>query len=141
MYEKDEYMKFREKLQRFGAGRNGADQLYQFLMWLCLILLLINLFVGSWILSLIELTILGYATFRLFSKNLFRRQQENRAFLKFWKRIRDWFVLCKNRFRDRKTHIYRKCPACRRMLRLPKINKGTHTVCCPCCGNRFDTNV
>ena len=65
---------------------------------------------------------------------------ENRAFLRFFGKIRGWFVLQKNRFRDRKTHIYRKCPGCRRTLRLPKI-KGDHTVCCPCCGKKFQVKV
>ena len=32
------------------------------------------------------------------------------------------------------------CPACRKVLRLPKI-KGAHTVCCPCCGKKFQLKV
>ncbi len=133
-------MKFRERFWRFWNGRNGADQLYQLLMWVILALMLINLFVGSLIFWLFNLALLGYATFRLLSRNLYRRQRENQAYLKLLSRIKGWFVLNKNRVRDRKTHIYRKCPSCRRVLRLPRI-KGSHTVCCPCCGHRFQTKV
>lgn len=134
-------MRLREKLWRFWSGRNGADQLYQLLMWLVLILMIVNLFVGSWIFSLFNLAVLGYATFRLLSRNISGRQRENQAYLRLLAGVKGKFKLCRNRFRDRKTHIYRKCPACHRMLRLPKINRGVHTVCCPCCGNRFQTNV
>ena len=134
------YMKFRERFWRFRSGRNGADQLYQLLMWVILVLMVINLFVGSLIFWFVNLALLGYATFRLLSRNLYRRQRENQAYLRLLSRIKGWFVLNKNRIRDRKTHIYRKCPSCRRVLRLPKI-KGMHTVCCPCCGHRFQTKV
>lgn len=133
-------MKLRERFWKFWSERNGADQFYQFLMWLLLVLMLINLFVGSLIFSLVILALLCYATFRLLSRNRYRRQRENQAYLHLLSRIKGWFVLNKNKVRDRKTHIYRKCPSCRRVLRLPRI-KGTHTVCCPCCGNRFQTKV
>ncbi len=134
-------MRFWERFRRFWFGRNGADQLYQLMMWVSLVLLLVNLFLGSLLLSLLELVILGLATYRLLSRNIYRRQLENQAFLRLIGGVKNQFKLMRNRFRDRKTHIYRKCPSCRRMLRLPKIAKGKHTVCCPCCGNRFQTNV
>lgn len=133
-------MKFRERLYRFWKGRNGSDTLYRVTVWVILILTVANLFLHSPILLGIEAALLIWSTFRCFSKNLPARQRENRAFLRFFGRIRNWFVLQKNRIRDRKTHIYRKCPACRKILRLPKI-KGAHTVCCPCCGKKFQLKV
>ena len=133
-------MKFRERLYRFWKGRNGSDTLYRVTVWVILILAVANLFLRSPILLGIEAALLIWSTFRCFSKNLPARQRENRGFLRFFGRIRNWFVLQKNRIRDRKTHIYRKCPACRKILRLPKI-KGEHTVCCPCCGKQFQLKV
>ena len=133
-------MRFREKFIRFWYGRNGADQLFQLMMWVSLILSIGNLFAQTWILNVAVLVFLGLATFRLLSKNRYRRQKENAVYLGILSKIKGWFKLCKNRFRDRKTHVYRKCPKCKNVLRLPRI-KGAHTVCCPCCSNRFGTKV
>ena len=47
--------------------------------------------------------------------------------------IKGFFVLRKNKFRDRKTHVYRKCPHCKAQIRLPKV-KGEHKCACPKCG-------
>lgn len=55
-------------------------------------------------------------------------------------KIRATFRLTKNRFRDRKTHVYRKCPYCRAVLRLKKI-RGKHRAACPRCGKSFDVKV
>lgn len=133
-------MKFHERLYRFWRGRNGSDTLYRITVWVILILAVVNLFLRSLILTGVTLALLIWSTFRCFSRNIPARQRENRAVLRFFGGIRNWFVLMKNKFRDRKTHIYRKCPACRKVLRLPKI-KGDHTVCCPCCGKKFQLKV
>lgn len=133
-------MNFRNWLYRFWDGRNGTDTLYRVTVWGILILSVVNLFLRSLILLGVELILLIWSCFRCFSKNIPARQRENRAFLRFFGAIRGWFVLQRNRIRDRKTHIYKKCPGCRRVLRLPKI-KGRHTVCCPCCGKRFQVKV
>ena len=66
---------------------------------------------------------------RIFSRNIVKRRAENQRFVGFFK-------LWKNRFKDRKTHVYRKCPTCKAVLRLPKA-KGKHNVVCPRCKNRF----
>lgn len=67
---------------------------------------------------------------RMFSRNIAKRRRENEKFCGFFK-------LWKNKIRDRKTHVYRKCPSCKAVLRLPKA-KGKHTVVCPRCKNRFE---
>ena len=43
----------------------------------------------------------------------------------------------KKKYKDRNTHMYKKCPKCKQKIRLP-LKKGEHTVKCPNCGNRFD---
>ena len=133
-------MRFRDRFWKFWYGRNGADQLYQCLMWTCLGLLMLNMFLGSVIIYILEIGLLSWATYRAMSRNIYQRQRENQAFLRFFSRIRNWFRLMGNRWRDRKTHIYKKCPKCKNTLRLPKI-KGSHTVCCPCCSDRFKIDV
>ncbi len=131
---------FRERLARFMAGRYGMDQLYHFLLVLCFILIVINIFVGSLIISLVEFIIISYSIFRVMSRNIYKRQQENARFLKLTDKPKKFFNLQKCKHRDRKTHIYKKCPSCHNNLRLPK-EKGKHTVVCPCCKNRFDVKI
>ena len=74
-------------------------------------------------------TLVAFIFGRMFSRNIVKRRAENEKFVGFFKR---W----KNKFSDRKTHVYRKCPSCKAVLRLPKA-KGKHNVVCPRCKNRF----
>ncbi len=131
---------FRERIARFMAGRYGIDRLYHFLIALCFILIVVNLFVRSFVISTLEFALLIYATWRVLSRNVYKRQQENLKFMKIAEKPTAFFKLIKCKFRDRKTHVYKRCPACKNNLRLPKV-KGKHTVACPCCQNRFDVRI
>lgn len=131
---------FRERVARFMYGRCGYDELSRALWYLCLVLLIVNLFCELLIIALIETALMIYAIYRMMSKNLAARSRENAAYLKFAGKIKGFFTLQKNKHRDRRTHVYRKCPSCRNTLRLPKI-KGEHTVNCPCCHTRFDMKI
>ncbi len=132
-------MKFREKLIRFMYGRNGFDRLCLGIVWTALILSVLNLFIHSFIIWVLEYVLILWCIFRALSKNIYKRQRENQKFLKIWGKIKGFFKLQKNRFHDRKTHIYRSCPHCKSNLRLPK-RKGKHTVRCPKCNLRFEIN-
>ncbi len=131
---------FRERIAEFMMGRNGIDTLYHFLMILCIALIIVNVFVGSLILSILETAVLVYAIFRAMSRNVYKRQRENEIFLKIIGKPKAFFKLQKCKSRDRKTHVYKKCPSCKNNLRLPKV-KGKHTVVCPCCKGRFDVKI
>lgn len=133
-------MTFSERVYRFMQGRNGPDDLYHLLSATSIILMLINIFVNSFIVTLIYLSLFAYAVFRVLSKNVCKRRAENAKFVSLRTRLFDFFKLRSNMWRDRKTHIYKKCPHCKKTLRLPK-KKGEHTVKCPCCGERFDIKV
>ena len=74
------------------------------------------------------------------SRNVYKRQEENRKFLKLFEKPKKFFELQKCKRRDRKTHVYKKCPSCKNNLRLPKV-KGKHTAVCPCCKTRFDVKI
>ena len=128
---------FRERVYRFMLGRNGTDTLCTTLTVAAFILLLIELISGWAWLSIPSLALLLYSNFRAFSRNVAKRRRENAAFCGFFRRIRGFFKLQKNKWKDRKTHIYRKCPSCKSVLRLPRA-KGKHTVNCPRCHNRFE---
>ena len=130
--------KFKNKLARFFYGRYGADTLNNvltgiYLSWL-ITFSIVDIFVNSIIFSiigwLVTVAIFALVMFRMMSRNIYKRRRENEKFCGFFK-------LQRNKFRDRKTHVYRKCPSCSAVLRLPKA-KGKHTVVCPRCKNRFD---
>ena len=134
----------RERFARFMAGRYGADALYYTLIVTCLVLIIINAFIlnhiATLIIALVENALFFYAIYRFLSRNVYKRQRENLAFLNFIKKPKKHINLIKCKFRDRKTHVYRRCPSCRNNLRLPK-QKGKHTVVCPCCKARFDVRI
>ena len=118
-------------------GRYGYDALSKTLLWvyagLLLVYTVLSVFVDSPLLYLanilISFSLIFYILFRTMSRNIAKRREENAKFLGFWK-------LRKNKKRDRKTHVYRKCPKCRAVLRLPR-SKGKHSVRCPRCNERF----
>ena len=78
----------REKFQRFMQGRYGADELSRFLTMVGLILIVVNLFFRSVLLSYVVLAILIYCYYRMFSRNYSRRYAENQKFLSWRNRLR-----------------------------------------------------
>ncbi len=127
----------REKFYRFMIGRNGADQLSRFLTYVALALIILNLFVGSTVLWLLGLAALVWAYFRMFSKNVARRREENGKYLplqyKLTQRFRDW----RDRQKQRRDYVFFRCPSCKAMLRVPR-GKGRIRVTCRKCGNAFE---
>lgn len=123
-------------LRKFMAGRYGVDQLSSTLVTISLILLVTNIFVRNQILYTIGFVILFYSYFRIFSKNINKRYQENMHYLNASKPIRQKINKLKNRISSLKTHRYYKCPQCSQELRVPR-GKGKVNIKCPKCGNKF----
>ena len=130
----------RERLARFMAGRYGIDRLYYFIIAIYFILTVTNVFIKSVTIFVIETVLLFYAIYRIMSRNIYKRQQENEKFIRIFEKPKKFINLQKCKKRDRKTHVYKKCPSCRNNLRLPR-EKGKHTVVCPCCKHRFDVKI
>ena len=118
----------------------GIDNLYFVLFGVATALLILNLFLHSWIVWIIEVAVIGYMIFRTFSTKKAKRAAENDAFFGFIRKIGGFFKFQKRRFQDRKQYIYKKCPKCRAVLRLRR-EKGKHTAVCPACHNRFEVKV
>ncbi len=133
-------MKLKEKFIRFMYGRYGADELYRFLTVVFYILFIINLFLGSYILATAVTALLIFMTYRVFSKNIVKRRAENEKYLVLKRRFDNYVKLRKNKWRDRKTHVYKKCPHCGAVLRFPK-KKGKHSASCPSCNGEFNVKV
>ncbi len=132
--------KFTDKVQRFFYGRNGNDKLNNFIFFLYLVLLIVYLFVHHISLIIIATILLIINIYRMLSKKLYVRQKENAIYIKITSSIKRPFLRFFHRIRDRKTHVYKKCPNCKRVLKLRKV-KGTHTVKCPICANHFNIKI
>ncbi len=128
------------KFIRFMQGRNGPDQLYMALLVAYVVILFVNIFLDTWVLSLVMWAVLVLAMFRVFSKNVYRRRAENQKYLALRGKIGGFFKLTGNRIRDFRTFRYHKCPHCKAMLRLPR-RRGKHTARCPRCGGSFEVTV
>lgn len=124
-------------LQNFMRGRYGFDDFSFFLVILFLIFSLSSTIFQSSILYLISVVLLVYAYFRIFSKNVFKRSQENAKYLRYTDPIRFFFHDLKQSWKDRKTHKYYKCPNCKQKLRVPK-GKGEIIITCPKCKTKFE---
>ncbi len=130
----------KDKLVRFMAGRYGVDQLYNALIIVCFVLAVINAFIGSTIIYTLMTLFLFWSFFRPLSRNIYKRRAENEKYLKLIKPIKSKISLTIRRIKEIKTHRFRKCPKCKKVLRLPR-KKGKHTVVCPCCHNEFEVRV
>lgn len=124
-------------MKKFMQGRNGPDQLGQFVLSIGFLLSLINLFLKSNILSSIILVLLIYALFRTFSKQTYKRRQENIQFAKRMYPYSQKVYQCARRLQERKIYKYFKCPNCKQTLRVPR-GHGEITVTCPKCHHQFD---
>lgn len=129
--------KFIDKMYKYMNGRYGVDDLYRFLLIICLIIIILNMFIDSDILSIVELLVFGYAIYRTLSKDRYRRSKENKKYLEIKDKVDSYFKYVKRRYTDRNTHMYKKCPKCRQKIRLP-LKKGKHIVKCPKCRERFE---
>lgn len=130
-------MKFGDRYIKFMKDRYGIDELYKFLLLICFVLLIINTFVSNNIIRLFEVLLIVIIFYRYMSKNIKLRKKENDKYLEIKDKIIKLFDYNKKKYKDRNTHMYKKCPKCKQKIRLP-LKKGKHTVKCPNCGNRFD---
>ena len=121
-------------------GRYGNDSLNYALFALYIFLAFINLFARKSGILLVMLTLIVIALVRAFSRNIYTRVKENNRFLKVWNPVKAWLRLQYDRFRERKTNVYRKCPGCKAIIRLPR-RPGKHTVRCPKCGVAFEVQI
>lgn len=132
--------KLKTSFMNFMRGRYGVDSFYKFLLWVYIVTVVVNIFAGSLILHLFATFIFIYMFFRVFSKNIYKRQAEN---IKYWnlrEKVRKFFNLQKNKWKFRKTHIYKKCPHCKANIKLPR-KKGNGICNCPKCKNDFEVKV
>ena len=129
-------MKWAGKIQKFFYGRNGFDDLAKLFLILSVIVFLVY---GFWpkdqwfiklMLSLISYALMIYAYFRIFSKKIYKRVQENKKYLGF-------VSINKAKWKHRKTYKFYRCPKCKTWLRVPR-GKGKITITCVKCATKID---
>ena len=126
----------KEKFYRFMQGRYGIDQLNSFLMIFCVICFIVNMFIGSIVLTFIAYGTWLFVIFRMFSKNIYARNRENDKYLNFFSPLSRWLKL-KLMSKQDPSNKYFSCPKCKQMVRVPK-GHGTVVVTCPNCQNKFE---
>ena len=125
---------------RIMAGRNGPDHLNRFLSVVFLILSVCSVFVRNARISSalygLSMGLFFYVMFRMLSRNIYRRQQENGAYLRERYKITSWWNGLRDRWAQRKDYKFYKCPSCRTRLRVPR-GKGKLNIVCRKCGTSF----
>lgn len=114
--------------RQFMQGRYGGDKLNIALVWISfgayIVSLLIPVAAVKLALLMVYYGLLGWAIFRMFSRNTYKRYQENRKYLRLLDRIKD------------REHRYFDCPRCRQQVRVPR-GKGKISITCPKCKEKF----
>ena len=120
--------KLRAGFMKFMMGRYGTDKLNTAILTVGVIVILATIFVASpavdLALTLVSYGLMIWAMCRTFSRNTYKRYQENRKFLMLLDRIKD------------REHRYFSCPRCRQPVRVPK-GKGKIAITCPKCREKF----
>ena len=118
-------------------GRYGSDQLNMAILVAAVLVSLTNSVLTVFlrestvysgivapILSVIVYGLLIYSFFLMFSRNIYKRQRENRRFTQLWMRLQD------------RNNRYFRCPNCKQTVRVPR-GRGKICIRCPKCGEKF----
>lgn len=114
--------------RRFMQGRYGSDKLNMAILWVgvgaCVLSWIIPFALVKMALCFFSYILMIWAIFRAFSRNIYKRYQENRKYLRFLERLKD------------KEHRHFDCPRCRQPVRVPR-GKGKIAITCPRCKEKF----
>lgn len=133
-------MYLKKKMAKFMEGRNGIDTICYAFIAVYFMLTIINAFLNLSILNTAMTLIAVYIAFRMMSKNLARRQAENKKFILIINQGKGHWKQLVMRIKEIKTHRYRRCPQCKIMLRFPR-KTGSHKVVCPRCKQRLSVKI
>ena len=124
----DFFRRLGDRFRHFMLGRYGTDKLNMAILICGVVCSILSMFIRLAILNMaltaVAYGLMGWAIFRMLSRNTYKRYQENRKYLRFGERLKD---------RD---HRYYDCPRCRQPVRVPK-GKGKIAITCPKCKEKF----
>lgn len=133
-------MNWRDRISKFMYGRYGTDSLSKSLLIGSIAIYVISLLLPfetiAYILSIISMSLLIYCYYRIFSRNVYKRANENQKFLYKTANIRRTFKVYLQQVKDMRTHHIYKCPTCKQKIRVPR-GKGRISIHCPKCGTDF----
>lgn len=124
---------------RFMAGRNGNDQLNMFLFGVSAALLIAGALLrgdAGRALDIAALALLACTYFRMLSRNLARRREENAKYLRAQYRLVAALRVRREKWVQRKEYKFFTCPSCKTTLRVPR-GHGKIKIVCRKCGNTF----
>ena len=123
---------------RFMYGRNGMDKLGITTVWGSMLVYLLSAMllrhhrVAGSLLYYLALAGMLWSLFRMFSKNLGKRREENQKYVNWvWRSKSNWSG-AKARRADTE-HKYFTCKNCKTICRVP-VGKGKVVITCPKCG-------
>ena len=117
-------------------GRNGVDELARFESIFVWVLLLVSIFSRMWIFDLLAMALIGHMYFRILSRDVSKRYEENQKYVNFrYNAVVKWDKK-KKRIAQRRNYRFYKCPMCRQEVRVPK-GHGKIQITCPKCRETF----
>lgn len=125
----------RDWFRRLMMGRYGVDQLTWVLLALSLFLSLCGSIFRSNVLGILCWAVLVVCYLRIFSRNIYARQQENQKLLQFWWKLKNGRSKRPSREQRKNFRVF-SCPTCKQKLRVPR-GKGKINISCPKCGRSF----
>ena len=137
------FERMRNGVIRFMYGRNGMDQLNRALLWGYLAVLLLRMLTlgvlrgpayRAWsvVWEIVTWALIVLIFFRMFSKNLYKRREENQKWVNAWWKVKSRWSGARARHAD-KDHKYFTCSRCKTICRVP-VGKGKIVITCPKCG-------
>ena len=133
-------MSFMYKLQmwmtRLMQGRNGPDNLSYAALIAALALSVLDLFLRTGILQLLSSVLYVYSLWRMFSRKVEKRNQENIRYVKAYGEIRTKVKQYIMRMKNSKEYKYVRCPQCKVLIRY-KRGSGEINARCPKCQREF----
>ena len=161
------FERIRKAIASFMVGRYGSDQLNRFLMAMAFVsLLLFLIFPSVFVFRVLIWVFLALCYFRMFSRNIQKRYNENTRYLQIKERVQLFFT---DRFghgqssassgssrsgygsgssgssygantgsrpRSDAEHRIFRCPKCDQRVRVPR-GRGKISITCPKCGHEF----
>ena len=117
-------------------GRYGADDLSKFMMGTVVVLWILNIFANNRFFYSWSVVFLVLAYFRMLSRNIQKRYQENQKYLEIKRKVLAKIRKEKSNMEQRKTHHIYQCPTCKQKIRIPR-GKGRICITCPRCKTEF----
>ena len=130
----------RERMARFMAGRNGNDRLNLFILVLGIVFIILGIVfkkTAAGLFNILTLVALVIVYFRMFSRNIMKRQAENAKYMELRNKVISRFRVLRERWTQRNDYKFFRCPSCRTVLRVPR-GRGKIMIVCKKCGTRFE---